>query len=114
MTLPKLLEQLSEKQRVWWVDRLSADKGSYIIYRDTEDDAREYGNNWFKVTDLPADKLLSALRIACEALELIGKWKFTTDGRKFDGNHKEVIKQIIEIQTSALAEITRVLEGVEK
>lgn len=32
-----------------------------------------------------------------KAIEQIVRWKFATDGRKFDGNHKEVLKEIMQI-----------------
>jgi hypothetical protein len=38
-----------------------------------------------------------------EALEAIKKWDFTADGRKFGGDHKEVIKQIMSLVDNALA-----------
>jgi hypothetical protein len=37
-----------------------------------------------------------------KALGTISKWEFAADGRKFNGNHKEVVKEITGIATEAL------------
>lgn len=31
------------------------------------------------------------------ALKAILKWEFTTDGRKFNGDHKEVLKRVMDL-----------------
>lgn len=37
-----------------------------------------------------------------KALETIAKWEFATDGRKFDGNHKLVLKEVVRIAKQAI------------
>jgi len=45
------------------------------------------------------DEQIARLR---KGLEDIAKWEFAGDGRKFDGNHKEVLKWVVSIATEAL------------
>lgn len=42
---------------------------------------------------------------AIDALQLIVRWKFATDGRKFNGNHKEVLKAVIDIAEQRLKDL---------
>lgn len=49
-----------------------------------------------------ADSEATRAVILLNCLEHIKKWKFSTDGRKFNGNPKLILKHIIEYATDAV------------
>lgn len=55
-----------------------------------------------------------AVKVMRENLEIVTRWKFATDGKKFDGNHKEVLKTVIGVASEALLEADRILNFQNK
>lgn len=48
------------------------------------------------------DLLAEDLELAIYSLQRIKAWKWATDGQKFNGNHKLVLKEVISIADNAL------------
>jgi len=51
--------------------------------------------------------MLEETRILKEALKQVESWSFATDGRKFRGNHRYVLKEVINIAAKARKDIQK-------
>lgn len=80
-----------------------------LRYRDGQTELNTLASGLDRCRQQNAD-LQSQLTAALEraerlrtGLEHIAKWEWATDGRKFGGDHKEVIKHLLDIAKRALA-----------
>jgi hypothetical protein len=73
----------------------------------TEYDDEDVNKAWQQGAEAMFERMEKKNQILVDALEKIKMWDWTTDGRKFDGNHKEVAKHLIEIATNALTQYSK-------
>lgn len=87
------------KAREFWIKVVTNDRDAFVIPFEVDNKKVLVDPRCIHVIEK------SAYQKAVDALKEIKKWEFSTDGRKFNGNHKEVLKQVMSLVNESLKEL---------
>lgn len=82
------------------VERIHKDAKDYSKNMNTDDIEKKWVGEGSYISGATNYALKSVELV--EALEMVFKWEFACDGRKFNGNYKEVVKELVGIAKQAL------------